>query len=114
VQPSDFVLKERTSIWRLELTHENAPVILLYHIWHRHYISEFASDVQKYGLAEAALRSFDVRQQGRAEEDGVIVAQLGERLLSQAFATYIETPRCGIGPDHLEIGEQSEHRAFVI
>ncbi len=82
------------------------------HLGCQRYTSQFTSDVHSYGLDKAALGPFDVRQEDRTEDDGVLVAQLGERFLGRAFATHIKTCRLGIGPDHLvlmAIGAQSEH-----
>ncbi len=60
-------------------------------------------DVQRNGLYKAALGPFDVRQQSRMDDDGVLVAQLDKRLLGQTFATHIVTGRLRIGPRRLVV-----------
>ena len=63
------------------MTHESTPVTFLDHPRCQRCTSQFTGDVQQYGLGEAALGSMDVGQKARMEDDGVLVAQLGERLL---------------------------------
>ena len=68
-------------------------------------------------VGEAALRPIDALQKTRMEDDGVLVAQLGESFLGRALATCIKTRILGISTECLVLmatGAQSERRVNEI
>lgn len=72
----------RTPIWSLGVTHESTPMTALDHLRCQRRTAQFTGDLHKCGLDGAALWPVDIRQPGRTEDDGVLVAQLGEGILS--------------------------------